>query len=121
MSEKYKIFSLFLLFLIFFSQNQLAQDQAKVDSLDNLLISATGSERFELLVNLSGEIVRMDNSRSHKLADEAISIAEDLNDIDLEIAGYINKGYLYEAVGQDNEALRQFEKALEVSEEGDNE
>jgi len=117
MSEKYKIFPLFILFLIIFSQNQLAQDQAKVDSLDNLLISATGSERFELLVNLSGEIVRMDNSRSHKLADEAISIAEDLNDIDLEIAGYINKGYLYEAIGQDNEALRQFEKALEVSEQ----
>src|SRR4030042_2742376 len=117
MSEKYKILPLFLLFLIFFSQNQLAQDQAKVDSLDNLLISATGKERFELLVILSGEIVRTDNPRSHKLADEAISIAEDFNDIELEISGYINKGYLYEAIGQDNEALRQFEKALEVSEQ----
>lgn len=116
MSEKSKIFSFFLLFLIIFSQDLFTQDQAKIDSLENLLVPATGRERFELLVNLSGEIVRTDNSRSLELADEAISIAENLSDIQLEISGYINKGYLYEAVMQDNEALKMFEKALEVSE-----
>jgi len=93
----------------------MTQDQAKIDSLDNLLISATGKERFELLKTLSGEIARLDNTRGHELADEAISIAEDLDDIELKISAYINKGYMYEAIGQDNEALKMFEKALEVS------
>ena len=93
----------------------MTQDQAKIDSLDNLLISATGKERFELLKTLSGEIARLDNTRGHELADEAISIAEDLDDIVLKISAYINKGYMYEAIGQDNEALKMFEKALEVS------
>ncbi len=116
MSEKTKIFSFLISLLFILSSNLFAQDPAKIDSLDNLLPSATGRVRFELLKTLSTEIARLDNTRGHKLADEAISIAEDLNDIELKTSAYINKGYMYEAIGQDNEALKMFEKALEVSE-----
>lgn len=117
MSERFKILSLLVSFLIIISQFLIAQDQSVIDSLENLLTPATGKERFELLVSLSRETIRADKTRSHELADEAISIAEDLGDIELEINAYINKGYLYEADVQDNEALKMFEKAFEISEE----
>ena len=117
MSEKHNIFSLLLSILLIFSQNLFPQDQAKVDSLENLLLSATGKERFEILGALSAEISRSDNSRSLELADEAISLAKDLNNIELEIDGYIYKGYALESVMKDNEALEIYQKALDVTEE----
>jgi tetratricopeptide (TPR) repeat protein len=115
MSEKTKIFCL-LFTMLSLSLNAFSQDQAKVDSLENLLTSATGKQRYELLISLSGEIARTDNERAQELADEAISIAEDLNDNELINSAYINKGYLYEAVYKDADALKIFEKALEISE-----
>ena len=116
MSEKTKILSFLISLLFILSSNLFAQEQAKIDSLENLLTSATGKVRFELLIALSTEIVRKDNPYAQKLADEAISIAEDLNDIELKVTAYINKGYMYEGDYKDNEALILFEKALEVSE-----
>lgn len=117
MSEKHNIFSLILFILLIFSQNLFPQDQAKVDSLENLLTSSTGKTRFEILGTLSAEISRSDNSRSLELADEAISIAKDIDNIELEIDGYIYKGYALESVMKDNEALEIYQKALEISEQ----
>jgi tetratricopeptide (TPR) repeat protein/serine phosphatase RsbU (regulator of sigma subunit) len=117
MSEKLKIYLLISSILLALRPNIYPQDQAKVDSLDNLLQSAGGRERFEILGALSAEIVRSDNARSLELADEAISLARDLNNIELEIEGYIYKGYAYEAVYNDNEALQTYQKALEVSDQ----
>jgi tetratricopeptide (TPR) repeat protein len=116
MSEKTKIFSFLFTLLLNLSLNSLCQDQAKVDSLENLLASATGKERFELLMSLSGEITRTNNDHAQELADEAISVAENLHDNELINSAYINKGYMYEANFKDAEALKIFEKALEISE-----
>jgi tetratricopeptide (TPR) repeat protein len=117
MSEKHNIFSLLLFILLIFSQNLFPQDQAKVDSLENLLLSATGKVRFEILGALSAEIASSDNVRSLELADEAISLAKDMNNIELEIDGYVYKGFAYESVFKDDEALKIYQKALEVSEQ----
>jgi tetratricopeptide (TPR) repeat protein/serine phosphatase RsbU (regulator of sigma subunit) len=115
MSEKTKI-SCLLLTMVFLGLNTFSQDQAKVDSLENLLASATGKQRCELLISLSGEIARTNNEHALELADEAVSIAEDLNDNGLINDAYINKGYMFESVYKDADALKMFEKALDISE-----
>ncbi len=116
MSEKTKIFFSILGLLLNLSLNSLCQDQAKVDSLENLLTSATGKQRFVILMSLSGEIARTNNEHAQELADEAISIAEDLRDNELINSAYLNKGYMYETIARDAEALKIFERALEISE-----
>jgi len=117
MTGKYKI--LLILFVAVFCLNQhlWAQDQAKIDSLENILINATGRDRFNILTELSTELARVDNNRSQEFADEAILLAKQLDDIELIIAGYLNKGYSYELVYKDDEALRVFEEAYQISEE----
>jgi len=119
MSEKFKIISFLISLLLILSQNFFAQDLVKVDSLENLLTSATGKQRYDILKSLSGEIVRNNTTRAQELADSMISIAKDLRDNELISDGYINKGYMYEAIGKDVEALKFFEQALEFSENED--
>jgi tetratricopeptide (TPR) repeat protein len=114
MSEKTKIFSLLFTMLVL-GLNSFSQDQAKVDSLENLLVTATGKQRFVILYSLSGELARTNNDRALALADEAISIAEDLNDNELINSAYINKGYMYESIAKDADALKIFERALQIS------
>lgn len=107
----------FLIFsFLIFDTVILAQDPAKIDSLENALKSANRKARFDILVALSSELARTDNARSYLLADEAIASANKRKDVENKVTAYINKGYCHELNYEDSLAAVMFEKALEISE-----
>jgi tetratricopeptide (TPR) repeat protein len=116
MAGKLTTYGLIIFSLFTFQSTLFAQDPVKIDSLENALKSANRKARFDILIALSSELARSDKDRSYALADEAISISKKRNDIKLEVAGYINKGYCHELNYEDSMALLLFEKALEISE-----
>ncbi|KPK83917.1 MAG: hypothetical protein AMS27_11455, partial [Bacteroides sp. SM23_62_1] len=103
--------------LTFFTLNLAAQDQAKVDSLKNLLVSADGENRYHILIDLSSELIRLDAAQALEYTDEAIAVARELEKTNLEIEALINKGIVYEGSANDEPALEAFLEALRISEE----
>lgn len=115
MAVRWKI--LIFCVLAFFTLDLAAQDQAKVDSLSNLLSTATDENRFQILLDLSIELITIDLAEGLDYADEAISLARQLNKTDLEIEAIINKGHIYELSTDDEHALESFLEALRTSED----
>jgi len=76
--------------LTFFTLNLAAQDQAKVDSLKNLLVSADGENRYHILIDLSSELIRLDAAQALEYTDEAIAVARELEKTNLEIEALIS-------------------------------
>jgi len=117
MTWKFKILTILPVLIFSLNPVLVAQDQAKIDSLENLLVGTTGENRFRLLIEVSSDLIRLDPALSHKYADEAISLAGNLEKTDLEIEALINKGIIYEGLADDKHALEIFSDALRISEE----
>jgi serine phosphatase RsbU (regulator of sigma subunit)/Tfp pilus assembly protein PilF len=108
---------LLLCVFAFFTLNLAAQDQVKIDSLTNLLVTVSEEDRYNILIDLSLELARPDPAQALEYADEAITLTRRLDKANLEIEAIINKGIIYERSRDDENALKTFLDALEVSEE----
>jgi len=103
---------LFILFLLS-GTGSFAQDQLKVDSLSALLLAAEGVDRYPLLLELSMEIVRLDEELGHDYADEAIELARQSDNTEQIYEAIDNKGALFQLRYRDDEALETFQESLE--------
>ncbi len=117
MTGKFKILTVLLVLIFSLNLDLVAQEQTKVDSLENLLADATDEDRFRILLEVSSDLIRRDPELSHEYADEAISLARRLEKTDLEIEALFNKGIIYEGNEDDEHAMEIFLDVLRISEE----
>lgn len=100
-----KTFWLLLILLIFSARYSPAQN--KLDSLQNLLRSGTpDSLRVRVLIGLSALTQYSDFAHSRDYADEALNLAEKLDDPFYKVLAYQNKAFLLTSSGDYSGALR---------------
>lgn len=114
-----KIVSLFICLLpIFIVDVCVAQDQHKIDSLQNLLNKHPQHDtiRIKLLLDM-GKIIQMTDPEKNKLlTDEVLHISDSLN-YEYGIAfGYLRLGFYYSIKGADSMALIAYKKSLVIAE-----
>ncbi|BDX37466.1 hypothetical protein CYCD_08210 [Tenuifilaceae bacterium CYCD] len=97
--------------LIAFSANGFSQSTEK-DSLVNLLSRVKGDEKLRILYKLSD--ITSDSDEAIKYADEAIGVAKKINENAL-VDAYDNLGFVYYNQNNDEKALENFNKSLDLS------
>ncbi len=103
-----------LLLIIFTFSARYSHAQNKLDSLQNLLRSGTpDSLRVRVLIGLSSLTQYNDFTQSRDYADEALELAEKLDDPFYKVLAYQNKAFLLNSSGDYSNALRYDNLSLE--------
>ncbi|HOP04103.1 MAG TPA: tetratricopeptide repeat protein [Tenuifilaceae bacterium] len=114
----YKSRLLIILSFFIITSSSLAQ-QSRVDSLTNLLQTAEGIERFDILIELSNENIYEEIGLSY--ANEAYNLAKKLNSVTAEIKSLKQLGEWYYYQDQNQKSLDYFFMALEIAEKNNEE
>lgn len=109
---RYLGISFFLLFTIAHSAAQTAAE----DSLTSLLINSTGSQRLEVLHELSNLLEDSEPNKALIFAQQGIALAEALNDSVTLTELYSSTAYSYTMLGNFPQALRRGFQTLRLSE-----
>ena len=115
--KKTRFTLILLLLLLFPGTGTFAQDLLKVDSLSALLLEAVGEDRLPLLLELSMEIIMIDEDQGYEYADEAIELARQFGTTEQIYEAIDHKGGLYYNMARDKDALEIFQQSLAFSEE----
>ncbi len=91
----------------------LNAQEARVDSLVNLLKTAKGNERLTVLNELTPEI--LDRKEAEPYAKEALSLAKQFKASQAEVDAFDNLGMVYSFRDNYDEASRNFQRGLELS------
>jgi signal transduction histidine kinase len=111
-----KIFKfLKLLCLLSISLTLNAQNRSVTDSLEAVLNTKSGIDRFEILYALSFEHVPDNTSRALECADELIALAASSSDSVMIVKSLLSKGYILRTTENFNDALVYFQRALNIA------
>jgi tetratricopeptide (TPR) repeat protein len=110
---------LFIAFTLFHASHSLAQQNPVIDSLESVLAMAKEDEnKVDILNALSWQYYRTgDSNRSKLLADEALSLAENLNYNPGIALSCKNMGNLLSEWGENSEAMNAYVISLKISED----
>lgn len=101
-----------ILFLIFVALFSMGQD-VRVDSLRNLLKTATDNQRLEILNEIVPEL--SNNDEAYTFAKEALSLARKFKRIEAQVKALNNFGFIYDDRHNTDEAFNSFREALALS------
>lgn len=119
---KVKNFVILVLCLLFYSLGHAQEDQAKVDSLQKLLVNAKDTARLEILRQLYIEYIYVDYQKAKAYLEEERELLSKLDRPDL-VARFKNEeGIYYSVVSENEKALATFKEARDRYQElGDQE
>src|SRR5690606_6964915 len=105
-----------LFFILFFSVFLHAQ-QKEIDSLNKLLMrhKALDGARLDILNSLSHHYASVDIKQGLSVSNQAIELAQKLNNKEQLTRAYINKANNYITAGRDSLALKLFYKTIDIS------
>ncbi len=92
-----------------------SQDQKSIDSLTTLLPTKSGAERFEILFELSRNLVNTNNELAYQYAQEANAIGKSNADTLMIVKSGRLSGIILRRLGRQNEALKVFEEMLPIA------
>ncbi len=114
-----RVFTYGLLIIFLSVLPSYSQDQAKLDSLENLIATASKQKKLSLLLELADEYSSIDPERSIDFADQAVSLARQLNDYEKEVQAYLSIGESYYLMRNYDHAHQYYQRAQETSERYD--
>lgn len=109
-----KLVIFFLLFLLCFTSNGLLSQPSRIDSLTNTLPGSTGRERFSILSELSKMTAYSDPKRFKGYAEEALALAQELNDPLLLVNALNTMAIYYYNTGKSREALTYLLQSIDI-------
>lgn len=107
---------LLLAFLFFLSQNAVSQEEKKkIDSLNEILETSTGKDKFNATLELMRATLKIDPSRSLELSYSAEKIASSINDSLLIEKAIYARGFIQSKINQTKEAVLSLNQALGIA------
>ncbi len=114
---KVKNFVILVLCFLFYSLGHAQEDQAKVDSLQKLLVNAKDTARLEILRELFIEYIYVDYQKAKAYLDEERELLSKLDRPDL-LARFKNEeGVYYSVISENETALATFMEARDLYQE----
>jgi tetratricopeptide (TPR) repeat protein len=110
----YTIMRKISLAIVFFLLAIFSYSNETVDSLENVLKSATGIHKAEVLNVLSKEYSKKNHEKSRQYADEALQISIDENSDENKARAYYNIGEIYRLQNDYKQSLKNNQEALNI-------
>jgi signal transduction histidine kinase len=112
----FKLLTLITLSFSFLVQEAEGQEQSKIDSLKQVLTSVEGKSKYEVLFGLFVQHLDKDNQEALKYARESLVQATLIGDSLSIVKANRAEGYALGKIGQNDEGIRVFIRALKIAE-----